>query len=435
MALQKAREYNTITVVGGGTSGYVTTFFLCATYPDKQITWVYPEENNTIGVGEAIVPYVSNFLAANGITIKDIIRECKGSLKLGIKFKDFKEKGHEFVFPFGKDAEESAKIQKIIEHNKIPDDIFDYEDISNHFDVNDLMIYMDSVFESFDNLKIRRETVVLADLKDEMVIDCTGFSRNIIKDAMPIDSNFYDISNIIPNNEALVYRVDYTDRENQLKPYSTFTGMKNGWSWQIPMKHKIGIGYCYPKGADVVEEFTDYLSNYFGRQVNADELNKVPMKTGRNDEHIIEMNNQTVVSIGLSSFFIEPIESTGLYLVVRAVEILKKYLDTDITAGMFNSEFNNEFDTVLDFIIAHYKYSNRKEEYWESYKNTPAKLYRENNLFPSEAWTFVLGGFGVYTEGYDDLVNNDDLISNKELVKLLSGTPYQEWIADETNFK
>jgi len=211
MALQENRKLDRIAVVGGGTAGYVTTLFLCSTYPNKEIRWIYPEDNITIGVGEAIVPYVSNFMDKAGISIKDVIRECKGTLKLGIKFKDFRRVGHEFTFPFGIDAEESAKISKIMETGKIPNDMLDYQDISNHFDVNDLMSYMDQVFDTFDNLTVERRTVKLAELSDDMVIDCTGFSRNIFDDAAPTATNFVDISSIIPNNEALIYSNDIAE--------------------------------------------------------------------------------------------------------------------------------------------------------------------------------------------------------------------------------
>jgi|SaaInlV_150m_DNA_3_1039698.scaffolds.fasta_scaffold00428_5 tryptophan 7-halogenase len=433
MALQENRKLDRIAVVGGGTAGYVTTLFLCSTYPNKEIRWIYPEDNITIGVGEAIVPYVSNFMDKAGISIKDVIRECKGTLKLGIKFKDFRRVGHEFTFPFGIDAEESAKISKIMETGKIPNDMLDYQDISNHFDVNDLMSYMDQVFDTFDNLTVERRTVKLAELSDDMVIDCTGFSRNIFDDAAPTATNFVDISSIIPNNEALIYRADYSDINTQRKPFSTFTGMKSGWSWEIPMKDKIGIGYVFPEGANVEDEFLEYLCDYFDRDVKLEDLNRVPMKTGRNEEHIIESENQTVVSVGLSSFFIEPIESTGLYLVVRAIEMLKEYIDGNSTSGQFNEAFNHEFDTVLDFIIAHYKYSDRPEQYWKDYSNIESALFGENNLFPKEAWTFILGGFEQNPEGYDKLINNE--ISDKDLLNIIKGTDYNDWLNDESNFK
>jgi len=368
-----------------------------------------------------------------GISIKDVIRECKGTLKLGIKFKDFRRVGHEFTFPFGIDAEESAKISKIMETGKIPNDMLDYQDISNHFDVNDLMSYMDQVFDTFDNLTVERRTVKLAELSDDMVIDCTGFSRNIFDDAAPTATNFVDISSIIPNNEALIYRADYSDINTQRKPFSTFTGMKSGWSWEIPMKDKIGIGYVFPEGANVEDEFLEYLCDYFDRDVKLEDLNRVPMKTGRNEEHIIESENQTVVSVGLSSFFIEPIESTGLYLVVRAIEMLKEYIDGNSTSGQFNEAFNHEFDTVLDFIIAHYKYSDRPEQYWKDYSNIESALFGENNLFPKEAWTFILGGFEQNPEGYDKLINNE--ISDKDLLNIIKGTDYNDWLNDESNFK
>ena len=101
MALQTDRNIRRITIVGGGTTGNFAALHLAKTYPDKEITWIYPEENNPIGVGEATVPEVSKFLANIGITDKDVIRECRGALKLGIKFCGFRKPGSDFTFPFG----------------------------------------------------------------------------------------------------------------------------------------------------------------------------------------------------------------------------------------------------------------------------------------------------------------------------------------------
>jgi tryptophan halogenase len=438
MALQEDRNIDRIAIIGGGTAGYIAAFFVCTNYPDKQINWIYPKENKTIGVGEAIIPYVSEFLKGLGVTPKDIIRECKGSLKLGIKFKNFNDK--DFYFPFGGTRKEAMSIMKMMDTLLIPDNIFEYTDISNHFDVNDLVIYLDSLLGNLSNLNVIRDTVKLDELDEDLIIDCTGFGRHIFKDVIDIKDNFFKISHLIPNNKALVYRVEYTDIESQMKPYSTFTAMDKGWVWNIPLKDKIGVGYVHSNKDDVMDEFRMYLKDFFKTDIPIEDINAVPMITGRNKEHLIETDNQVVATIGLSSSFIEPIESTGLYLTVRALHHLGAYIDNDISKEELDDNYNVDYDMALDFIIAHYKYSGMTGAYWDNYKDTPMTPFQTNEYFiTSDSWHYVLGGLGADIEGYDiSKVYNEmmgTMIDPLEYIKIVKGRPYKDWMQNESNFK
>lgn len=95
----------------------------------------------------------------------------------------------------------------------------------------------------------------------------------------------------------------------------------------------------------------------------------------------------------MSSFFIEPLESTGLYLVIYGIRQLDKLLRNEITKEKYNKNYNHEFDIILDFIVAHYKFSNNNNEYWNKYKHIDIQTYRENNIFPNRSWDYLLEGF------------------------------------------
>jgi hypothetical protein len=142
-----------IAVIGAGTSGYLSVLYFCTRYPEYNITWIYPEDNVTIGVGESTVPQVAEFLEDLGITPKEIINDIGGSLKLGIKFEDFVTT--DYFHPFGIEDDEAALVEYIMKHNKIPDDIMSY-DISFHFNVANLAKFLDNWFKRFDNLTIER---------------------------------------------------------------------------------------------------------------------------------------------------------------------------------------------------------------------------------------------------------------------------------------
>jgi tryptophan halogenase len=419
MALQEDRNINRITIVGAGTSGYLTAFYLSKQYPDKAITWIYPKENKPIGVGEALIPDVSHFLNELGISTQDIIKHCNGTLKLGIKFQDFNKDGESFTFPFGVgqlDKYNSSSIDRIISTDKVPDNILDYNDISVHFRASELLSYMDTLALNIPNLTIVRKTVKLEDIAGtyDLVIDSTGFGRHIAK----WSDNFVSIADKIPNNKALVFRHAYTDKAMQCKPYSIFKAMPHGWIWNIPLGDQLAVGYVHNDKYDVMDDFIKYIQDKFYIAVKPEQIGSVKMITGRNKVHL----RDNVVAIGLASAFIEPIESTGLYLVTSALTRLTKYINGTLTEKEYNQQTNVEFDSVMNFIIAHYKYSKRDNAYWNHYKSVPVEDRKEIDIFPAEAWDYVLAGFR------DDVDRPADTINPQELIDIHRGTPYYKWL-------
>lgn len=333
---------------------------------------------------------MTSFLKDLGIDIKTILNELNGSLKLGIKFKDFYKEGESFNHPFGENVFESFNISYMMDNDTVPDNILEYNEIATHFDVRELMQYLDNVLPQFKNLIIERgEVTDINELKEQTIVDCTGFRKSIINQFLP--NNFNSIIDKIPNNTALVYRAPYKNK-NQKVPYTTCQAMDNGWIWNIPLGDQLSIGYVHDNKNNVLKEFIKYIVSIFG-ECHTEHIIEIPMITGRNEKHIYEGESKTIIALGLSSFFIEPLESTGLYLVQYGIKCLDKYLKEQISADYYNTDYNNEFDVILDFIIAHYKYSDRTGEYWEYYKDLEIQEYRENNIFPVLSWEYILKGF------------------------------------------
>lgn len=397
------------------------------TYPSKQITWIYPEDNSPIGVGEGMVPEVSNFLANLGITHKDVIKHCNGSLKLGIKFDGFNQEGETFLFPFGMSDENqiynTSLTKRIIETSKIPNNILEYPDISFHIRATEILSYMDTLAPSIPNLTIQREMVSLDKIAGtyDLLIDSTGFGRHVSK----LTDNFISLSDRLPNNRALAYRHNYTDLETQCLPYSIFTAMDYGWTWHIPLGDHLALGYVHDgKYAESVKvEFINHIKQKLGIDPDPSQIREVSMITGRNKIHL----KDNVVAVGLASGFIEPLESTGLYLTIASVRKLCDYIDGDLSEQEYNDIVNEDFDTVVDFVIAHYKYSKRDNEYWNFCKDIPIKV-KEMDLFPIESWQFILAGF------HKNFNSPEFPMDPRELINIHRGTPYYEWINDEKNF-
>jgi tryptophan halogenase len=414
-----------ITVVGAGTTGYLTVFHLCETYPDKKITWIYPEENNPIGVGEAIIPDVSRFLNNFGITHKDVLKNCNGTLKFGIKFKGWNTENEDFSFSFGYGSpnikHNSASQTRIIETKKIPKKILEYSSISTHFRVTELLEYMEKIKEKYSNLTVIRKKVNLNDVKNsyDLIVDCTGFEKSVSY----IPNNFKSITNKIPNNQVLLFRHSYTDREKQCVPYTVAEAMNYGWCFNIPLRNELACGYVHDNKFDIKDEFINYLQEKFNIEVNESNFKSLKMVTGRNEIHL--KNN--IVAVGLASCFVEPLESTGLWLVVDAVTKLCDYIDGKITEEEYNNYINNNFDAIVDWIVSHYKYSKRSNEYWDFYKNVPVKR-NPIEIFPDSGWDVILSAF------IPEVKRPVEPLDAKELIEIHKGEHFHEWILKEENY-
>jgi len=413
MALQEDRKRRRIAVIGAGTSGYLTVLYFCTKYPQYDIEWLYPEDNVTIGVGEGTVPEVTEFFQDLGISFKDIIETVGGSLKLGVKFENFAEE--DFFHPFGKTDEDAAALEYIMKNDFIPDNIEDWNDISFHFNVGNLAPFLDKWFERFNNLTITRKTVKsVAEVDCDWFIDCTGFKRAFVNKYY--QDNILSIDDSVPNNAAYVFRTDIPD--NKRTTYTTCIGMDYGWIWNIPLKDQIGIGYVHDSKYDVKEDFIRYIRRTLNIEPDPKQIRKVNMVTGRNKHHYKSLGKKHLVSIGLSSSFIEPMEATGLYLTVFGIKQLDELMHGNITGDVYDNMINREFDTIVDFIVAHYKFSHHNNEYWNSYKNTHISLYKENNIFPRRSWNYILR-------------KNKPLLSVEKMLKLRHGKPYKEWLNEK----
>jgi tryptophan halogenase len=427
MALQTDRNIGRITIVGGGTTGCLTALHLTKTFPDKSITWIYPEENEPIGVGEAIVPDVSKFLANLGVSHKDIIRECKGSIKLGIRFENFNGTDDVFNFPFGVGEEgdprfNSAQVEYMMESDKIPNNIFEYTDVSTHFRALEVLTFLERTVDQYPNITIKRTTVTKEELEGtyDLLIDATGFKRHISM----IPDNFVPLKDKIPNNKALVFRHPYTDKQAQLKPYTTIRAMDYGWMWHIPLKDQLAIGYVHDDRYDVKQDFITHIEKKMNITVDPNSIGQVHMLTGRNKIHL----KDNIIAIGLASAFIEPLESTGLYLVTSSLRKVEKYINGIYSEDDYNTAVNADVDAIIDFIIAHYKYSKRSNTYWDSFKDISIELYRKIDIFTHSSWDYVLNGF------LPEIKKPLEPIDIRERINIAKGTPYKEWIENEQNF-
>lgn len=425
-----------ITIVGAGTSGYLSVLYFCRKYPNMQVTWIYPEVNQPIGVGEATVPQVQRFLAELGITVKDMILHCNANLKIGAKFEDWSGVQKSFFHPFGSTDQTCMDLDWYLKNNQIPPDILDahpdsievmlnnddFYDFATNFDVRELCQYLDKIFATFDNLTVIRKTIKDAnEVEDDHIIDATGFAKILINKDDP--GNFKSIKHIIPNNKAFVYRAEYSDKENQQQPYTTITAISHGWVWTIPLKDVITFGHVHDDQYDTKQEYIDFVESRLGYKIDQSKINEVKMITGRNIEHYRPQGNKHIYSVGLSSYFIEPIEATGLYLATYGIKLLDRLLKKEIDVNEYNNDYNREFDAVTDFISTYYKFSKNTNEYWDHFKTLKIEEHRKNSIFPPRSWNLILAGMGQEEKKYN--------ITAKRILQIRKGNiKYSQWLKD-----
>jgi hypothetical protein len=405
MALQTNRRIlkickdSTISVVGAGTAGCFTALYLADKFPDNKITWVVKSLTNNIGVGEATVPVVQEFLTDLGYDIQYIMRICSGTVKLGVKFINFSDKV--FWHPFGNDKSEREELLYICRKNKIPANLLEYPDIATHFDVSMLI---SNLYSNISNRK--NVNVVKSAMESDINILCTGFEEN--RDFVPADK--------IINNQAIIYRCPVVN-DNDLVPYTTCTGREYGWSWKIPLGNAITYGYVNDGNPKAIDEFKNCLKK---ENINISSIKPrvLNFKCGRLNQHMTEQNGKIYCRVGLSSCFLEPMEATGLYFIVNSIRTLGDFLLGSIDISSFNEIINNDFDSIYNFIVAHYTRSENSNYYWSKQK-THNYTKMTNNLFPDSSWDYILSGLKHGTP---------DTIPRGNILNIATGSKYHEWV-------
>ena len=365
-----------------------------------------------------------------------MILNCNANLKIGAKFEDWSPTTKSFYHPFGATDETCMDLEWYLLNNQVPPNILDaypehienildsedFPDFATNFDVRELCRYLDTIFAKFTNLTVLRKTITDADqVEDDIIIDATGFAKVLINKDNP--NNFKSIKHIIPNNRAYVYRAEYSDKENQQQPYTTITAVTHGWIWTIPLKDVVTFGHVFDDQYDTKQEYIDFVESRLGYKIDESKIVEVKIISGRNIEHVRHQGNKTIYSIGLSSYFIEPIEATGLYLTAHSITTLNKLLQGTITEDEFNETCNTEFDAVTDFISTYYKFSKHSNSYWDHFKTLDVEQHRKNRIFPPRSWNLILAGMGQEEKEY--------AIEARRILQIRKGNiKYSQWLKE-----
>ena len=448
------RAIRSIVIVGGGTAGWMSASYLARklAHLPIAITVVDSSAIGTVGVGEATVPAIRDFFAAVELGEPDVLAATEGTIKYGIKFAGWKQADHAFFHPFalyGVPARGVAFHQFWLKLRAAGHDL----DLADYClgtqlaerglflappdrPVNDLGVFNFAVH--FDASKFaqllrrlslangvahidaridgvehdaqdgRVAAVRLADgrrVEGDLWIDCSGFRSLLLGEAM--DVPYVDWRKWLPCDRAIALPCRAAGVH---KPYTTSTARAAGWQWHIPLQHRVGNGHVYCSEFMGDDEAERVLRDNVEGEVLA-EPNRLRFITG----HRARFWERNVVGIGLSSGFLEPLESTSIVLIQSGLErFVALFPDRDLDprlAAAYNRQSVLEFERIRDFLLLHYWSNGRVgEPFWDMMRAvTPPDSLQgkldawraggsfvryEWDTFHDPSWLSMYAGFG-----------------------------------------
>lgn len=457
-----------IVIVGGGAAGWMTAAALSSLLPagSVRISLIESEAIGTIGVGEATIPDIINFNALLGISETEFLKATNGTFKLGIKFVNWGRVGEDYFHPFGphgadmnaidfhqfwlrhqvtnpsSDIEEfslnaaAAKDGRFALPDPKPRSVLSRLRYAYHFDATAYAGFLRNYAEQRGVRRVEgivtevRQDAETGDISEivlengstiagDLFFDCTGF-RGLLIDKT-LDVPFTDWSHWLPCDTAQAVACD---RGSEILPYTISTAKSAGWQWRIPTQHRTGNGHIYSSSLLSDDEAIDsLLEDLDGPAIG--EPRKIRFRTG----HRAQPWNKNCVSIGLSAGFLEPLESTSLFLIQEGISKFIALYPTadmpDVVRDEYNRQLVKKFEQVRDFIILHYKATERDDSEFWNYTRTMdipdsldnrIELFREagrvfryeDELFAKPSWVAVLLGQNIVPRSIDPIVGAID---------------------------
>ena len=455
-----------IVIVGGGTSGWMSAAALSRIIgtQDCKITLVESEQVGTVGVGEATIPPIVEFNNLLGINADEMLRATQGTFKLGIEFINWGRIGDAYMHPFGSfgrtimnvsfwhywkkaydlglspplDAYSlnwlAAKQNRFLRSGNVPNSPLSKVPHAYHFDAG---LYARFLRNFSTDLGVDRiEGLVEQVIQDpgsgfitgiklqdgklidgDFFLDCTGFRGLLIEQCL--QTGYEDWAHYLPCNSAQAVP---SKAINLKRPYTKSIAHPIGWQWQIPLQHRTGNGIVYS---------TEFATDEQAQQTLLENLPSTALAEPRQLRFVTGKRkkswNKNCLAVGLSSGFMEPLESTSIHLIqstiTRFLSLFPRRTNFDAEMDRFNKSADREFRTVRDFLILHYKATERDDSgLWNYCRNMAVpdslqeklELYqsgswieRDNQeLFGVDSWLSVFNGQHIQAKSYSPLVDH-----------------------------
>jgi tryptophan halogenase len=453
-----------VVIIGGGTAGWMAAAafarFLNNGY--TRITLIESAEIGTIGVGEATIPPLITFNRMLGINENDFLRATKGTFKLGIEFVGWGAPDERYFHPFGFHGHDlegvhfhqlylrerkrrvmqdisawsmsavAAQLGKFARPSPDTPAPFGQLLYAFQFDASLYAQFLRSYAEARGLVRIEGKvvdvaqdgetghvrSVALADgqrIEGDLFIDCSGFRGLLIEQALA--TGYEDWTHWLPCDRALAVPSAHGCPPD---PYTRVTTRRAGWQWRIPLQHRMGNGYVY-SSAHISDEDAEreLLANLEGEPL--DQPRRLRFVTGRRKRAW----NGNVVSMGLASGFIEPLESTSIHFIqsgiARLIALFPDKRFNPVERDEYNRQMHSLFEDVRDFIILHYKATNLPTDFWRHCREMPVpdslqakidlfrakgRLFREGfELFATTSWVAAFLGQHIVPDDYEPAVD------------------------------
>ncbi len=470
-----------VVIVGGGTSGWMSAAALARVLQGQYpITLVESDDIGTIGVGEATIPMIQLFNRLLDLDENEFMRQTQGSFKLGIEFVNWARLGDRYIHGFGVIGQENATVDfhqywlKMYQAGKakeleaysintaacrankfirpqldLPNSPLSQIAYAFHFDASLYAKFLRGFSEARGVLRVEGQIdqvetregdghVTALRLKSgqrvegDFFIDCSGFRALLIEGALK--TGYEDWSHWLPCDRAVAVPCESV---KELTPYTRSTARQAGWQWRIPLQHRIGNGHVFSSKYISEDEATAVLMSNLDGAPLADPR-PIRFKTGKRAQAWIK----NVVSIGLACGFIEPLESTAIHLVQMGIAHLLTMFPAagfaDADRDQYNRIIGQEYEWVRDFIILHYKATERTDSPLWNYCRTMeiprslqdrmdlfrshGRVYREGNeLFTKLSWLQVMHGQRVRPQSYHPLADLRTEAETAEYLDEISG--------------
>jgi len=457
-----------IVIVGGGSAGWMCAAAAAQVlHPARyRITLIESEEIGTVGVGEATLPALRDFNELLKIDEAQFMRETQGTFKLGIEFRDWDLPGGHYLHPFGSfgqlwgGTEFQHHWMRARQHGLEPApfeeyccavaacrrNAFEFPDLKNphstfygyayHFDAG---LYADFLRRWASARGVRRIEGMVVDvalhaesgditgltlksgqkLDGDFFVDCSGFRSLLLGDKL--GSAWEDWTHWLPCDRAWAVPCE---RSDDFTPFTRSIAKPGGWIWRIPLQHRTGNGHVFSTrfiGED--EARAALMGQLDGRALAEPKL--LRFRAGRR----AQAWKRNCVGIGLAAGFLEPLESTSLFLIQKGIQDMLRLLPSPEVrradqrlADEFNRLSDQLYERIRDFLILHYVANRRHgEPLWDHVRGhaMPDSLrhklalfrarghvpYFKDGFFSRDSWLAVLFGQGLMPEHYDRLAD------------------------------
>lgn len=431
-----------IVIVGGGTAGWLAALLLSNVHKHS-VTVVESSKIGIIGVGEGGTHMIGSLINSNsdlGFDPRSFMEDTQGSMKIAVNHIQWpntyylpldilpnsdREDFLPLLVSYRKNLHEVSALGLFISEQKVPirkdeTDVWRETEWSYHFDGNMVGKWLK---EKSKNVKVIDNIVTEVNLDEQgitsllledgglvtgdLYIDCTGFQRLLMK---KLDNKWISYNKHLIMNSAVPFRLPY---KRPIGIYTKAEAMSSGWTWNIPLFDKVGMGYVY------CDEFIEYNKVIDELEKRYSEFHINPGKHIKFEAGRLEnMWHKNCVSLGLASAFVEPLEATSIHATKLQIDALGESLKNQLSKESYNKDMAKVYDDIKDFIVLHYLGNRTDTEFWRYCSSgeimtdrvkeileiathrmlTEADIPNPYNNLSYRAWNHVLAGLGKFSK-------------------------------------